>query len=598
MQPSVDYMNRGRLRTVELFRKRGGFGFTLSSQGPCVLRCILAGSTAHKAGLKQGDELIEVNGVSVEQTTHEDVVNLISSSPDGVVRLVVRKPAQLQRQASKDAETNLNSSEETFAKDPILNRVDKVVEELKSGQLLTGPSLRRTLSNGKFVSEEDVVSDEELKASFCESMRSESSIAESSPAHSYSSSRHSSEGDIASISSSPKLSRVLYPKMTPLKSQTQGNIDFGPELRSIVGYLGSIELPASSSLPSASLAAIRNCVRRLRAQQKVHVFFLMEISLVGIKLVDNQRNAIVTYPLRSLAFTGLCSDDNKVFGIVTRKSSEGIARTEFDSRWNPKNDHKIDSQSTVNCSCHVFSVNPDFSPHEAHRHIAEKYGIHCSSVDGDDGCVEFPKSSCRILETITSMFKERNSELSGAISDGELFTRSEQQSSVLYRRSQSEMSPRQCYPDDVETNFFNRQEVNELQQVGQESPRSLAKWPKKDSKPLKIEELHGRVAGQSYSPERNDSGIGSDGYPQNDAEAVTNFGAGRLMLPVVNVSSFHSRESSADSQFSLESHQGLNVTAGGVSVTGILRKPQSSLEREHMRIMDRSGSNSQEVSNG
>lgn len=589
MQPSVDYLNRGRLRTVELFRKRGGFGFTLSSQGPCVLRCILAGSTAHKAGLKQGDELIEVNGVSVEQETHEDVVNLISSSPDGVVRLVVRKPAQLQRQASKDAEMNLNNSDETFAKDTILNRVDKVVEELKSGQLLTGPSLRRTLSNGKFVSEEDVVSDEELKASFCESIRSESSVAESSPAHSYSSSRHSSEGDIPSISSSPKLSRVLYPKMTPLKTQTQANMDFGPDLRSIVGYLGSIELPASSSLPSASLAAIRNCVRRLRAQQKVHVFFLMEISLVGIKLVDNQRNAIVTYPLRSLAFTGLCSDDNKVFGIVTRKSSEGAAGSEFDSR----NDHKIDAQSTVNCSCHVFSVNPDFSPHEAHRHIAEKYGIQCSSVDGDD-CLEFPKSSSRILETITSMFKERNSELSGAISDGELFTRSEQQSSVLYRRSQSEMLPRQRYQDDDETNFFNEQDVSELQQEDQESPHSLAKWPKKESKPFKIEALHGKLAGQSYSPERNDSGIGSDCYQQTDAEGVTNFGAGRPTLPVVNVSSFHSRESSADSQFSLESHHGSNVTVGGVSVTGILRKPQSSLEREHTRTMDRSGSNSQE----
>ena len=593
MQPSVDYLNRGRLRTVELFRKRGGgFGFTLSSQGPCVLRCILAGSTAHKAGLKQGDELIEVNGGSVEQATHEDVANLISSSPDGVVRLVVRKPAQLQRQASKDAEMNLNNSEETFAKDPILNRVDKVVEELKSGQLLTGPSSPRTLSNGKFVSEEDVVSDEDLKASFCESMRSESSVAESSPAYSYSSSRHSSEGDIASISSSPKLSRVLYPKMTPLKSQIQANIDFGPDLRSIVGYLGSIELPASSSLPSASLAAIRNCVRRLRAQQKVHVFFLMEISLVGIKLVDNQRNAIVTYPLRSLAFTGLCSDDNKVFGIVTRKSSEGAAGSEFDSR----NDHKIDAQSTVNCSCHVFSVNPDFSPHEAHRHIAEKYGIQCSSIDGD-GCVEFPKSSSRILEAITSMFKERNSELSGAISDGELFTRSEQQSSVLYRRSQSEMLPRQHYQDDGETNFFNRQDVSELQQEDQESPHFLAKWPRKESKPFKIEELHGKLAGQSYSPERNDSGIGSDCYQQNDAEGVTNFGAGRPTLPVVNVSSFHSRESSADSQFSLESHHGSNVTVGGVSVTGILRKPQSILEREHMRTMDRSGSNSQEVSN-
>ena len=612
MQPSIDSTKEGLVRTVVLYRKPGGFGFTLSSQGPCVLSCILAESPAHRAGLKPGDQIIEVNGSSVVQATHEQVVKLIARSPDGMVRLGVRKRAEIQRQPLNEDKMNDENSEEAAIKDTILNRVDKVVEELKSGQLFgDSPSLRRTLSNGKFVSEEEVVSDEELKASFCESVRSENSLPGSSPAQSYASSRRSSEGDVASISSSPKLSRLLYPKMTPLKSHIQADIDLKPELRSIVGYLGSIELPAASSLPAASLTAIRNCVRRLRAQQKVHVFFVMEISLIGIKLVDNQKRTIVIYPLKSLAFTGLCSDDKRVFGIVTRKTNETSVNKVNNPQgsWHSQNNHKIDVQSTVNCSCHVFSVNPELRAHEAHQHIAEKYVIQCTPQAGEGGCVEFPASCSNILKTITGMFKERRgSESGGASSNGEVFTSLGQQSSLSSSQSDSDASVRQQYHNDIQTNepptidFVNSRVVNGLPQ-DLESSRSPEQSSQKDSKSLKREELQTlqeAVNEQLHSAERNDSGVGSDSYHQNDSEAVTNIstsqgsGFGRSVPPVLNVSSFHSRESSADSQFSMGSHQ--SSLAGGVAMTGILRKPRSNSEGEQMTRTEQALSNSQEVS--
>lgn len=618
MQPSTeDYP----VRTLELYRKPGGFGFTLSSQGPCVLSCILAGSPAHRAGLKPGDQIIEVNGTSVEQATHEQVVKLIARSPDGMVRLGVRKRAEVPRQPVSEENMNSKNSEEAVIKDTILNRVDKVVEELRSGQLFgDSSSLRQTLSNGKFISEEEVVSDEELKASFCESIRSESSVPGSSPAQSYASSRRSSEGDVGSIPSSPKLSRLLYPKMTPLKSHVQADIDFEPELRSIVGYLGSIELPAASSLPAASLTAIRNCVRRLRAQQKVHVFFLMEISLIGIKLVDNEKRTIVTYPLKSLAFTGLCSDDKRVFGIVTRKTNEPSMDKSNNPQgsWHSQNNHKIDVQSTVNCSCHVFSVNPELKPHEAHQRIAEKYGIHCTPHDGEGGCVEFPGSSSTILRTITGMFKERRgSESGGASSDGEVFTSLRGRSlSLSSSQSESDAAIRHQYHDDVQTDepltieLVNSRAVNGLPQ-GFKSSQPLEQSSQSDSKPLnrgKIQELHEAVTSlneqfhtneQLHTAERNDSGVGSDSYHQNDGEAVTNItttqgnSVGRPTPPVVSVSSFHSRESSADSQFSLGSHH--SSLAGGVAESGILRKPRSNSASEQMGTKERSLSNSQEV---
>lgn len=612
MQPSYNPSKENPVRTVELYRRPGGFGFTLSSQGPCVLSCIIAGSPAHRAGLKPGDQIIEVNGVSVERAPHEQVVKLIARSPDGMVQLGIRKRAEFQRLRNDEERMNVENQQEAAINETILNRVDKVVEELKSGQLFgDSPSLSKSLSNGKFISEDEVVSDEELKASFSESIRSESSVPGSSPAQSYASSRRSSEGDGGSnSSSSPKLSRLLYPKMTPLKGYVEADLDLEPDLRSIVGYLGSIELPAASSLPAASLTAIRNCVRRLRAQQKVHVFFLMEISLIGIKLLDNEKRTIVMYPLKSLAFTGLCSDDKRVFGIVTRKTNEPSLGEK--SSWPASNNHKIDIQSTVNCSCHVFSVNPELKSHQAHQHIAEKYGIHCTPRDMDDGCMEFPASSSPILRCITGMFKERaGSESGGMSSDGEAHSSLRGRSlSLSSSQSESDAVFRPQHHDSIPTNefptidFVVNQVVNGLSQDF-DSFQAQEPDTQNDSKSLRRgdhQESHEAVTSlneQFQTAERNDSGVGSDYYHQNDADAVdtvtTSQGntSGRPTPPVVSVSSFHSRESSVDSQMSLGSHHSSLV--GTLVESGLVRKSQDCAVGGRLGTKDLSRSSSQEV---
>ena len=611
MQPSYNPSKENPVRTVELYRRPGGFGFTLSSQGPCVLSCIIAGSPAHRAGLKPGDQIIEVNGASVERAPHEQVVKLIARSPDGMVQLGVRKRAEFQSLRTDEDRMNVENQQEAAINETILNRVDKVVEELKSGQLFgDSPSLNKSLSNGKFISEDEVVSDEELKASFCESIRSESSVPGSSPAQSYASSRRSSEGDVGSnSSSSPKLSRLLYPKMTPLKGYVEADIDLEPDLRSIVGYLGSIELPAASSLPAASLTAIRNCVRRLRAQQKVHVFYVMEISLIGVKLLNNERRTIVMYPLKSLAFTGLCSDDQRVFGIVTRKTNE--PSLDKKSSWPASNNHKIDVQSTVNCSCHVFSVNPELKSHQAHQRIAEKYGIQCTPRDGDDGCIEFPASSSPILRSITGMFKERaGSESGGTSSDGEVHTSLRGRSlSLSSSQSESDVVFRPQHHNNIPTNepptidFVVNQVVNGLLEDF-DSFQAQELVSQNDSKPLKRDhqESHEAVTApneQLQIAERNDSGVGSDCYHHNDAEAVNTVAvsqgstSGRPTPPVVSVSSFHSRESSVDSQMSLGSNHSSLV--GALMESGFMRKSQDCGAVRPVGTKDFSRSNSQEV---
>ena len=52
-----------------------------------------AGLPAQLAGLREGDRIIEVNGVSVESISHKEVVTKIKADPDKTVLLVVDQDA-------------------------------------------------------------------------------------------------------------------------------------------------------------------------------------------------------------------------------------------------------------------------------------------------------------------------------------------------------------------------------------------------------------------------------------------------------------------------------------------------------------------------
>lgn len=67
------------LKTVEILRGPNGFGFTISGQQPCILSCIVSNSPADQAGLRAGDFLISVNGISVSKMAHDAVVGLIGN---------------------------------------------------------------------------------------------------------------------------------------------------------------------------------------------------------------------------------------------------------------------------------------------------------------------------------------------------------------------------------------------------------------------------------------------------------------------------------------------------------------------------------------
>lgn len=83
---------RSRLCSVQ--RASLGFGFDLSGDMPgsgIYISQVVDGGPGHEAGLKKGDEVLEINGQNVEEKSLEEVVQLIEESGSNVSVLVIQK---------------------------------------------------------------------------------------------------------------------------------------------------------------------------------------------------------------------------------------------------------------------------------------------------------------------------------------------------------------------------------------------------------------------------------------------------------------------------------------------------------------------------
>ncbi|XP_041365722.1 protein lin-7 homolog C-like isoform X2 [Gigantopelta aegis] len=86
-------------RVVELMKTEEGLGFNVmggkEQNSPIYISRIIPNGVADKhKGLKRGDQLLSVNGVSVEGEHHEKAVELLKNA-SSVVRLVVRYTPQV-----------------------------------------------------------------------------------------------------------------------------------------------------------------------------------------------------------------------------------------------------------------------------------------------------------------------------------------------------------------------------------------------------------------------------------------------------------------------------------------------------------------------
>ena len=70
--PSVD-----RSRTLIVSRDQSGYGLTLSGDQPVFVQTVLQYGAADRAGVREQDIIVKVNGQRVTEASHSEVVELI-----------------------------------------------------------------------------------------------------------------------------------------------------------------------------------------------------------------------------------------------------------------------------------------------------------------------------------------------------------------------------------------------------------------------------------------------------------------------------------------------------------------------------------------
>uniref|UniRef100_A0A1D5RF66 Regulator of G-protein signaling 12 n=1 Tax=Macaca mulatta TaxID=9544 RepID=A0A1D5RF66_MACMU len=381
-----------RVRSVEVARGRAGYGFTLSGQAPCVLSCVMRGSPADFVGLRAGDQIFAVNEINVKKASHEDVVKLIGKC-SGVLHMVIAEGIGRLESCSSDEEGGLYEGKgwlkpKLDSKALGINRAERVVEEMQSGgifnMIFENPSLCASSS-------------EPLKLK--QRSLSESAAARFDVGH------ESMNNPNPNMLSKEEISKVIHDDSV-FSIGLESHDDFALDasilnVAMIVGYLGSIELPSTSSnLESDSLQAIRGCMRRLRAEQKIHSLVTMKIMHDCVQLSTDKAGVVAEYPAEKLAFSAVCPDDRRFFGLVTMQTNDDGSLAQ-------------EEEGALRTSCHVFMVDPDLFNHKIHQGIARRFGFECTADPDTNGCLEFPASSLPVLQFISVLYRDMGELIEG-----------------------------------------------------------------------------------------------------------------------------------------------------------------------------------------
>ncbi|XP_055290113.1 regulator of G-protein signaling 12 isoform X3 [Moschus berezovskii] len=391
-----------RLRSVEVARGRAGYGFTLSGQAPCVLSCVLRGSPADLVGLRAGDQILAVNEINVKKASHEDVVKLIGKC-SGVLHMVIAEGGGHLESCSSDEEVGFYEGKAWLkpkldSKALGINRAERVVEEMQSGgifnMIFENPGLRASSS-------------EPLKLK--QRSLSESAAGRCDLAHESARSLHPS---LPSKEEAPRAGSHGSAFGVGLEAPEDFGLDASIlNVAMVVGYLGSIELPsAGCSLESDSVQAIRGCLRRLRAEQKIHSLVTMKVMHDCVQLCTDKAAVLACYPAERLAFSAVCPDDRRFFGLVTMQAGDDGSLAQ-------------EEDGVLRTSCHVFMVDPDLFSHKIHQGIARRFGFECTADPDTSGCLEFPASSLPVLQFISVLYRDMGELIEGvrarAFADGD-----------------------------------------------------------------------------------------------------------------------------------------------------------------------------------
>uniref|UniRef100_A0A8D1FX37 Regulator of G-protein signaling 12 n=1 Tax=Sus scrofa TaxID=9823 RepID=A0A8D1FX37_PIG len=381
-----------RVRSVEVARGRAGYGFTLSGQAPCVLSCVMRGSPADFVGLRAGDQILAVNEINVKKASHEDVVKLIGKC-SGVLHMVVGEGLGHGDSCSSDEEVGFYEGKGRLkpkldSKALGINRAERVVEEMQSGgifnMIFETPGLRASSSEPAPLKQRSLSESAAGRLDLGHESGKDPGL------------KPLSREELAKGGNDDPVFRV------GLEQHEDLGLDASIlNVAMVVGYLGSIELPSTGgSLESDSVQAIRGCLRRLRAEQKIHSLVTMKVMHDCVQLCTDKAAVLARYPAERLAFSAVCPDDRRFFGLVTMQASDpgSLAQEE---------------EGVLRTSCHVFMVDPDLFSHKIHQGIARRFGFECTADPDTNGCLEFPASSLPVLQFISVLYRDMGELIEG-----------------------------------------------------------------------------------------------------------------------------------------------------------------------------------------
>lgn len=352
----LDLGGVGELRSVEIIRGRAGYGFTISGQRPCLLSGIQEGSPADVVGLKQGDQILALNGTDVSVTLHEAVVQLIGSC---------RGPLQMVVQ-----------TEGRKIKNPILN--DARFGIVQKNEMYQKTGILRTISDDSNNSSFSVAQAVALKQ------------------------RPVSEPDVSQwcqhwnpFTEKPKEQTCqVGDRRTVFPEGEEANPDWSMlNITLVVGYLSSTELILNTSgSEDDCLKAILERIRQLGTEQNTHTLVMMKIMYDCVRLCDDAGAVLAAFPAENLVLGAVCAEDPRFFCLVTTA--------------HVVNGRVVPEEGPLRASCHVFFMDPELGNHEDHVGIAARFGFECTPDPDSLGCLEFPQTPPDVLHFVTVLYSE------------------------------------------------------------------------------------------------------------------------------------------------------------------------------------------------
>lgn len=351
----LDLGGLGELRSVEIIRGRAGYGFTISGQRPCLLSGIQEGSPADVVGLKQGDQIMAINGTDVSVTLHETVVQMIGSCKGPLQMVVQTEGRKMKNPILNDARFGIVQKNEIHPKTGILRTISDDSNNSSFNLAPAVPLKQRP------VSEPDVSQWCQHWNPFAEKAKEETC--------------------------------QLGDRNTVFTEGEEGNQDWNMlNITLVVGYLSSTELILN---PSGSeddcLKAILERIRQLGTEQNTHTLVMMKIMYDCVRLCDDAGAVLAAFPAENLVLGAVCAEDPRFFCLVT---TAHVANG------------RVPEDGPLRASCHVFFIDPQLGNHEDHAGIAGRFGFECTPDPDSLGCLEFPQTPPDVLHFVAVLYSE------------------------------------------------------------------------------------------------------------------------------------------------------------------------------------------------